>query len=163
MAEALAIIGLAANIAQFLEYGINFACTAKKAYHSADDFGRNWSELESVVDSIKRHCAQITSFSGSVNLSPDEQAIRKIAEQCGLVTDELLGVLEPLRPGSAPERSRLWTALKVAKTQLSKKNKLKIQELEDRMNRLYRQLETSLSNLLQRYASNLANLTCLAK
>jgi hypothetical protein len=153
MAEALAIIGLAANVAQFLEYGINFVRTMKKAYDFAEEAGRSSSELELVAETIKRHCARITSFPGMANLSQDEQEIKNIAEQCGLVADELIGVLESLRPSSTPSKRRLWTAIKAAKSELSKKNKTKIQELENRMNRLYHQLEASLSNLLQRYVS----------
>lgn len=148
MAEALAIIGLAANIAQFLEYGIQFASFARTAYSSSKGDPGN-AELDLVASEIKRHCTRISSFppGATSSLSPDELGIYKVAGECESVADELLATLQSVN--ESPSRFRTIGAMRVGLKIMTKKPK--IQELESRLNRLYQVLQSSLANLLQRY------------
>ena len=150
MAEAFAIIGLAANVAQFLEYCILFVSTTKNAYSSTRTAEGSNPERAVVAAEIKKHCWRITCFptSSHANHSQDELSIGKIAEQCQSLADELLAVLDSLKPRPSP-KFRSMEAIRVGLATLGKNKK--IQELEERLNRLYRSLESSVGNVLQRY------------
>lgn len=101
MAEAFAIIGLAANVAQFLEYGLRVVAVGKEAYDSKQGTTKAIREIEFVVEDIQSQSADILQEGSAWQLATtransDELAIQKYAKQCVDISKELTDLLRKL-------------------------------------------------------------------
>jgi hypothetical protein len=101
MAEAFALIGLAANIAQFVEYSMVLISKVKDIYRSAEGAGKENLEIEMVVQGVSNFGANIAAAAhqaGSrTKLSEDEKAIHDLAGSSKDIADRLLMSIRALK------------------------------------------------------------------
>lgn len=84
--EALAGLSVAANVAQFIGYGLQSAKYLYKAYNQTDDFIRERSEMRAIVESVR-------SSGEALKAIPEvkgNQELGEILEQAKLLADELV-------------------------------------------------------------------------
>lgn len=97
--EALAGLSAAANVAQFVVYGLQSAKYLYKAYNQTSDFVHERSELSAITDTIR-------SSRDALKAIPEvkgDQELGKALEQAKLLADELAGKFEALsRRASRP-------------------------------------------------------------
>ncbi|KAJ8125002.1 hypothetical protein O1611_g8638 [Lasiodiplodia mahajangana] len=88
MAE-LALLGLVANIFQFIELGINIVSTARDVYQCVESFQS--TEIRLLLEDIRNTSNEVGRLSGqsSVWLCHDELAIRSYSAECDSVAAEL--------------------------------------------------------------------------
>jgi hypothetical protein len=96
MAEAFATVGLASNIAQFIECGIKIVSMSKEAYESARGITKETWELNLIVEDVRNQSREVMKKTSSIRLSKDELAIQNYAEECYLLARELRSVLKKL-------------------------------------------------------------------
>lgn len=106
MAEALAAIGLASNILQFVEVGFNAMEVAYKLYKSPDDLAKADKELELLTRSLKAHLQRIQQ--GSQFSIPDD--LQTMITTCGQLAEELFGILDDLKID--PEKDKRMETIK---------------------------------------------------
>lgn len=149
MAEALVAIGLAANIAQFVGYGITIISETREVYHSARGAKEENLELHVVVSDIKdfneRICGNASNSLGKT-ASTDEVALRKLAEQCQPLVDRLLSLLKTLE---AREGRRFPKLEAFRKALRSAAKRQEIEDLERRLRNIEGQVSLRLLNLFR--------------
>ncbi|KAN0102600.1 hypothetical protein V8E51_010913 [Hyaloscypha variabilis] len=151
MAEALVLIGLVANVFQFIEQGSKILSVSKEVYHSAQGTTQAVQDLRLLVEDIK-YSTDKANKSASSFYSVDEIAIRDYATECGALAKELQMLLDKLtaKPGA---KFKTIESLKVGfQGSLKKKD---LEKLERRLRDLESKMRRRLSNLLdgKRYSS----------
>ncbi|KAL3459324.1 hypothetical protein BJX64DRAFT_205453 [Aspergillus heterothallicus] len=151
MADVLAIIGLASNIAQFLEYGIRFVAAGKEVYESKQGTTKAIREIELVVEDIQNQSAEFTQKGSSpwqfstTRANADELAIRKYARQCIDISTELIKLLRKLTVRDDAQFRALESG-RVALRILRKSSE--VQALKKRLEELDTKLRERLTRLL---------------
>ncbi|KAI9795146.1 MAG: hypothetical protein M1816_000168 [Peltula sp. TS41687] len=144
MAEAFALISLAASIVQLVDFGYKLLSSSKEIYNSVHGSKDENFELELIVEDIKN----LNKEASKVALrSKDEVALRRLADESEKLADDLLGTLKKLRA-----RDDVWSnkfeSIRVATQSLWKRKD--IQSLEERLHRIEERLRARLSNMLQK-------------
>ncbi|KAE9374095.1 hypothetical protein N431DRAFT_280000, partial [Stipitochalara longipes BDJ] len=154
MAEALALIGLVANVFQFVEQGWNILSASKEVYHSAQGTTKAFHDLRLLVEDIT-YSSERASKSASSFFSVDEIAIRNYAAECTVLAQELLALLDKLT-AKAGSKFRVIESLKVGLHGTVKKKDL--EKLQWRLKDLDERMRNRLSNVLgdRRYSSIVA-------
>lgn len=154
MAEALVLIGLVANIFQFIEQGWNILSASKEVYHSAQGTTKVVQDLRLLVEDIANTSERASKFASSF-LSVDEVAIRDYSAECAVLAQELLALLDKLT-AKHESKFRRMESLRVALHGAVKKKDL--EKLKDRLKELDRRMRSRLSNVLddKRYSSIVA-------
>jgi hypothetical protein len=151
MAEALVLIGLVANVFQFIEQGWNILSASKEVYHSARGTTQAVQDLRILVEDIK-YSSERAKKSASSLYSVDEIAIRDYATECDALAQELQMLLDKLtaKPGA---KFRTFVSLKVGLQGALKKKDL--EKLQGRLQELEGKMRKRLSNTLgdKRYSS----------
>ncbi|KAI1332381.1 hypothetical protein F5Y16DRAFT_357651 [Xylariaceae sp. FL0255] len=129
MAEALAVIGLASNVIQFVELGFKFAQKYHKAYAAVKSQPIRHEELQADVEEIKASAADLSSerLGKASELSGSEKRLNELCTQCRDIGNELIALLDP---GKVSSGKGAWVAFK--RTLDSSKDE-KIKNLKDRM------------------------------
>lgn len=146
MAEAFAIIGLAASIAQFVDFGYKLLSGSKEIYNSVHGSKDENLDLELIVEDIKNLNKEVSTVALR---SKDEVALRKLAEESEKLADDLLGTLQKLTARKDVLSSKL-ESVRVAAQSFRKRKA--IQKLEERLHRIEERLRARLSNALQKSA-----------
>ncbi|KAL2849870.1 hypothetical protein BJY01DRAFT_210429 [Aspergillus pseudoustus] len=150
MAEALAVIGVAANIAQFLEYGLKLVAAGKEAYDSKQGTTKAIRQIELVVEDIQNQSAEVLQSGSpwrltSQRANPDELAIQKYARQCIDISKELINLLRKLTVRDDAQ-FRVLESGRVALRTLRKQSE--VLDLKTRLEDLDRKLRERLRKLL---------------
>ncbi|KAL9617521.1 MAG: hypothetical protein Q9160_007679 [Pyrenula sp. 1 TL-2023] len=124
MAEALVSIGLAANIFQFVGYGISIISDTREIYHSASGAKDENVELEHVISNV---------------VDINEQII------AGASAYQLLDILQKLKPSNDANFSKLEALHKALKSAAKKRE---IEDLERRLRKIENQASFRLMALL---------------
>lgn len=109
MAEALAAVGLASSIVQFVDFGSKLLSNGKELYHSAEGVLEENDELETIVVNIK-HVSEAISNNA---LGISDPALRGMAEACLGLANKLLDLLQGLKLDGTKNRQlesmrKLW-------------------------------------------------------
>lgn len=108
MAEALAWIGLASNVLDFLEVGAKFVSKAWNLYHDGEDAADNVPDLKAITSDLER----VSKGLQASDAPKDELA--QISRQCSEVAAQLLASLRKLgTPQKGSAKSALKTAFKL--------------------------------------------------
>ncbi|KAI1323552.1 hypothetical protein F5Y16DRAFT_412582 [Xylariaceae sp. FL0255] len=94
--EALAAIGLASNILQFLDLGYKVFQHSKELYSSGKDASSYNETLELTTREIKRFSLDLEYHMGAA-LEDDQAALLKLSLECQKCSDELLALLGRLK------------------------------------------------------------------
>ncbi|KAH8821508.1 hypothetical protein F5884DRAFT_745824 [Xylogone sp. PMI_703] len=144
MAEALVILGLVANIFQFIEQGCVILSTIKEVYEAGQTIQVRHIQL--LLEDVKNLSDQIKRF-GPGSLSKDELAICEYSADCDNIASKLNSIVEKLSARDHA-RSKTLEGMRVAYHTVTKKNE--IQKLVQTLNDLDYRLRTRLENVLKR-------------
>ena len=151
MAEALAAIGLAANIAQFIEYGLSLFSQGREIYTSTRGATEDYLEIETVVRDLRNLSDNITAAayqddSRQKQPSEDEKAIRALADSSKGVANRLLVSIQALKIQDDDDHRKL-TSLRLAFRSMWKRKE--VEELERRLQRIQEELRTRMLSALE--------------
>ena len=112
MTEAIVILGVAANIVQFLDFGTNFVSRAWNIHSAGRDGIRDISDLRSITTDLQEILQSLRApVNDNDELSGERTDLRQLAEQCQLVATELLKSLQKIK---LPDKTSKRDALKAA-------------------------------------------------
>lgn len=145
MAE-LALLGLVANIFQFVETGVKIASTARDVYQCVENLQTR--EIRLLLDDIRQTGAEVSKLPGGT-LSEDEAAICEYSDECNAIAVELDALAAKLarREGA---KSRAFDSVRISWHSHTKKSE--IQDLVARLNRIDGRLRRRLEKVLHRQA-----------
>ena len=140
-------VSVAANIIQFIDFSYKLVTGASDIFQSANGCLTQHEEVDIIAQSITRLHENIVILSKTlldVNaLSKHDQELLPLREHCLIIGNELKSHLGKLRgPGS---RSK-WSSVRAALLSLLREKKTK--ELEDRLAKLQRQVDSVLIHKL---------------
>ncbi|KAI0397990.1 hypothetical protein F5Y17DRAFT_475820 [Xylariaceae sp. FL0594] len=95
--EALAAIGLASNIFQFVEVGYKIVITAKELRSSGKETIQFNHGLEFITREMKELSERVQQESGLNGLTEDESALLRLSSECQKCSGELLDLLAKLK------------------------------------------------------------------
>ncbi|KAH6611857.1 hypothetical protein C7974DRAFT_85822 [Boeremia exigua] len=126
--EALAAVGLASNIIQFIDFTHSLFSSTKAIYLSQAGSSRGSQELETVTNAIQQRCAEISAAYKSKAQQEALQnygSIRAIASECEKTAIELQTVLQRLKARKAHSR---WSSFKAALSTVWKEQEITTME-----------------------------------
>jgi hypothetical protein len=109
--EALAAVGLAGNIVQFIDFTCKLFDQAASIYHSRAGTATGARSLEVVTEDLQALTTTLTKAVHHNGAQNDQTALYKLAKECEKVATELLSTLHGLqakRPGSK------WSSFRAA-------------------------------------------------
>ncbi|KAI0157448.1 hypothetical protein GGR57DRAFT_501065 [Xylariaceae sp. FL1272] len=92
--EPATIIGLVGNIAQFLQFGFEFAVAVREVYNSATGTTEECDQLRLIIEDIKNNTIKLTK-EGFAGYGGGKE-VQKLADECKILATSLLGKLEKL-------------------------------------------------------------------
>jgi hypothetical protein len=151
MAEAFAVLGIAANIAQFVGYVIQLISEGKEIYESLHGARDEHHELE-IIKEITKLSEELQTIIPQPGISTrlpsgDEKAIWRLAEECKPLADQLLHILNDLK---VPTDRRFRWLETVRQTFRSAKKGKEIEELKRRLLDIDKRLRVRAFNMLQK-------------
>ncbi|KAL8647218.1 MAG: hypothetical protein Q9226_006522 [Calogaya cf. arnoldii] len=112
--EALAVLGLASNIVQFLEFSGRLVSSTFELYEAAEGALSSNSVLEQISTDLKQHCEGMLPSPTSSNAPPrtvSEAALLPLSQSCRALGQEFLVVLEDLK---VKGKRRGWQSVRQA-------------------------------------------------
>lgn len=134
-------IGLASSIVQFVDFSTKLIHGAREIYDSASSDTLENRSLEAVVGEMKRLSSKLLS-PGKTHQTEEEKALRRLAAECNILSNQILHLLQKIKPKDANSmRQSTWAALK------NKWHEGEKLELEKRLENCRSQLELQLNFL----------------
>jgi len=143
MMDPFSALSVAANIVQFVVYGINIVSKGNKLYKSVDGALIENTELQEATSRLQ----QLTrTFQESLGQSlprgssaQDDQALEKICDECAAVSQQMIEKLEKLKvPKDHPHKK--WKSFRQALKSVWSKDK--IEEVAQKLANLRLELDT---------------------
>lgn len=139
--DALSALGVAANIAQFLGYGMKLLTITNEIYESAQGFTHKVETVEAIYGKLKHLSSKLKLSSQppdttNENIAAYEQAIQDIGRVCQDDCGKLLELTEQLKRGNG--RSKRYRSFKKALKLMWKGDE--IRELEQRLQHIQQTL-----------------------
>ena len=152
MAEAFLVLGIAANIAQFVGLGLQLVSQGKEIHGSIHGAPDAHLDIQVIADDIRNVAVELeasTLQSRSLTSPPssDQAALTLLAARCQPLAEELLRVLEDLK---VRKSARFRTLEAVRQTFRSATKSNDVQELKGRLLDLDRRLRARASVMLQK-------------
>jgi len=142
--DPISILGLAANILQFIDYGTQLLSGTQEIYKSATGTSSENIEIEEISGRLSVFSDELSIDAVSrCHTGPyvaRDRAVAKFASRCKEVSDELLGIVKELRLVDGPNRK--WRSFRKALKTMWKKEK--IQSLQTRLDVVRQQLTLEL-------------------
>lgn len=116
--EALAVVGLAGNICQFLDFSCRVLDNVNKISQSEVDRSKEAQELYHVTEKLQDLCTNLSNSrkdvqGQSVTMKPAQDPLVEIAQGCEAVAAELLSKLDSMKPKDpTSKRSNFMAAFK---------------------------------------------------
>ncbi|KAF2106820.1 hypothetical protein BDV96DRAFT_590510 [Lophiotrema nucula] len=148
MAEAFAILGIAANISQFVSFGLQLLREGKEAYQAVDGSRAGHRELALVINDIKalsEEAKETVTLSRS-RASKDFRIIYPLAEQCEKLATRLLNLLEDLKVSDS-SHFRWWDAGRKSWKAFLKKTE--IEDIRSQLVQIEKRLRGRVSDMLR--------------
>lgn len=149
MADPFAIIGLAASILTFVDFGAKVISLTKSIHDSPANMAPDTQELSYMLEDIRSLSNAIQkSTSLRTRLSEDETKILRVASQCDKLAEELGNLLETLK---IRDDTALPRAIEITRVALRTARKKKhVDSLQERLKDLERSLRGYLTGTLHR-------------
>ena len=146
MADPIAIIGLAASIVTFIDFGTKMVSAAISLRDSPDGTIPEAEELNLIIQDIRSLSSEIQERMPTKALSEDERRILLMVSKCNELAAELMRILDKLKI-----RDKTWSktveAFRVTLQAAWKKKD--VESLQQRLRALERSLRGSLNRALQ--------------
>ena len=122
--EAVATLGLAANVLQLINFLADILSKGKEIYMSADGASKDNLAIEVIVRHLKDTLSQIQELSSITSSN-----VNNLQDECTKLVDELLTALEDLKVQGKPSR---WKSVRKALKSVQSKGKIEqwLQRLE---------------------------------
>ena len=142
---AFTAIGLAGNVAQFIEYALKIVSKGKEAYKNVDGVTHENSDFERVADELRVSSKKLSSSLADRNVQPKDPAAKNedagliaIAQSCEKIAGSLINLLDTFKvePGKFRRLRSLGQAVKAAW------KKDEVEQLEATLRSYQRQLDT---------------------
>jgi hypothetical protein len=129
MAEIVAALSLASNIVQFIDFGSNVLAAGYRLHKNRSGGSDNIPEIKYVTSAIQRLVKGFTEClpddSAIGELSRTEVELRKLANQCSVLAEELLSAVSKIE---VQGRLKKWNSFRAAlKSVLAEEKIAKIQ------------------------------------
>lgn len=142
--EAVAALGVAANVVQFLDFSQKLCSTSLEIYQATKGASRANTESETLlrcfIESINMVSSDLKKYRSALNVTPPHVfgagAIKDIVDDCRNLAGDLLGRFEKLRAGGNPGRWKSF--VRGVKCMWSEKE---LQDLQSRLGRYQSLLE----------------------
>ena len=143
MMDPFSALSVAANIVQFVVYGVNIVSKGNQLYKSTDGTLIENAELEEAtvrLQGLSRAFQESLDQSVPENSNAEnDQSLRKICDECKAVSHELVGKLEKLKvPNGHPYKK--WKSFRQALKSVWSKER--IDELAQRLTNLRLELDS---------------------
>ncbi|KAL9047908.1 MAG: hypothetical protein Q9162_007914 [Coniocarpon cinnabarinum] len=108
MAEALAALGLASNIVQFIDFGLKTTSTIKEIYSSASGLTSETTTLNDIATEFEKTVSSLqkSAYDNSPRLFREDIELKKLATKTILSARKIEDIIDPLRKQSARPRLR---------------------------------------------------------
>lgn len=94
--EALAAVGLASNVLQFIDVGYKVLSASKEMYGAGNEMSRSNKDIESISREMKRLSLDLSSHVPTSQPTEDEQALLRLTTECERWSDDMLALLSRL-------------------------------------------------------------------
>jgi len=135
------MIGLFANIVQFVELGAKLIGSAKEMRDSASGMTMENKSLEEVTTEMRKITSRLDPPTRDAK-SDDEKALRRLAQECRELSDQILRLLRKIAPSKPNSTLR---SIRSAIRTLKYKDELR--ELEEKLGKCRGQLHLQFSKL----------------
>ncbi|OTA55055.1 hypothetical protein K449DRAFT_425929 [Hypoxylon sp. EC38] len=108
---AVAVIGLASNILQLIECGNKVIMIAKELHGSGQDATQANENATFVAQEMRELSLRIINDLPKSNLTDDEEAMCRLAQQCSQLSNKLLVLLDSLKVGNPKRKRDMVTAV----------------------------------------------------
>lgn len=140
MIDPLTALGLASNIVQLITFTSDLVSKSREYYHSVDGRLLDKLELEAITSTLQNLSSDlIVPTSEKSQVTQTERQLKELCTGCKQVTRELLALIGSLK--SDGSRSR-WKSFRQALRSMWQEEK--INDLEKRLDRYRRQIDTTL-------------------
>ncbi|KAF2866677.1 P-loop containing nucleoside triphosphate hydrolase protein, partial [Massariosphaeria phaeospora] len=109
--EALAAVGLAGNIVQFVDFSCKLFDQATSIYHSTSGTSRDAEDLESITRNLQDLSVRLSQKNHNQTHPQDHTALKKLAKECETTANELLSALQALK---AKKPDSKWNSFRTA-------------------------------------------------
>ncbi|KAI1080389.1 hypothetical protein F5B20DRAFT_540427 [Whalleya microplaca] len=140
--EALAAIGLASNVLQFIEVGYKAIRTSKEMYGAGNEASRSNKELATITEEMQGLSLRLTENISSSGMTDDEKAMCRLAQECERWSSELLAFLDVLK--NRNPRSRFEALKAVVRSMRKQDERIR---LERGLDACRKQLELQLTSM----------------
>ncbi|KAF2138031.1 uncharacterized protein K452DRAFT_353274 [Aplosporella prunicola CBS 121167] len=154
--EALAAIGLAGNIAQFLDFGFRILSQSRELYRSGSGSLQENIDLENVTTDLERLVEGLAVKPSQQCASQDDIRLSKLAASCQSTSNDLVMLLGDLKMGENPPRKR-WYSFRYAIRTWRKKSRL--QELQQRLEMFRNQVNVHLLSDIKTAVNSIEDLS----
>ncbi|KAI4911316.1 hypothetical protein J4E85_011225 [Alternaria conjuncta] len=155
--EALTAIGLIANIVQFLDLGAKLIGSAKEMRDSASGMTVENKSLEEVTIEMRDLTSRLDPPTTKAR-SDDEKALRRLAQECHELSDQILRLLKKIAPSKPNSTLRsIRSAIRTIKY------KDEMRELEDKLAKCRDQLHLQLVNIETSVLRSFSDMTTVWK
>jgi hypothetical protein len=136
--EALVTLSLAANIAQFVDLASKLILGAKEVYESGTGMTEESAELDNITNSMKLISLKLDP-SSTGQQSDDDQALRRLADDCRVLSKHLGDLLQKVTPNN--QKRKREAVVSILQYAWTRRDRL---ELERRLDNCRSQLELQL-------------------
>lgn len=146
--EALAAVGLAGNIVQFIDFAYNLLNATTAVHHSCAGASPRARDIESITKELQEWCAKIASrrnSQGQLLPSHDNKSLVTLVAGCEDAAIELISALQDLK---AKKVSSRWSCFRAALAATWKAGQ--INDMEKKLE-IYRQQIIMELSFMQRY------------
>jgi hypothetical protein len=113
--EALAIISLAGNILQFLEFSVKVFKNAKEMRDNAISANGHSLTLEACAEEFRQYSQKLMDPLVSTLSTPEAEAVQEYSLKCNAIIEEILRKLKKMKPEDPKSRRQtILAALRMA-------------------------------------------------
>jgi hypothetical protein len=138
-------LGIVSAVVQLVDFGIKLVSEGKELYNSASGASKENLELEKITSDLSLMSQKLSLPAvPDQRLSKDEIELRRVAESCKEVANELLGALDSIKVDWTHQK---WRSFRQALKSVMKKEK--IQSIKVRLERIQQLVQFRLINILK--------------
>ena len=145
--EALAAIGLAGNVVQFVSFSMQLFSTASSIQRSCVGSVQGHQDVETITQKLQQCCERIASAHSSEDQQLElqhHQSLVKLAGECEAAAIELISAIQQLK---AKKPNSKWSSFMAALATIWQQSQ--INDMEKRLDSYRQQLNLELALLLR--------------
>lgn len=109
--EAVAAVGLAGNIVQFVEFGCKLLSTSNQIRTSRQGLADDYTTIQIITTDLRELCTALTTSITQSSLVTQDRHIAPLGAQCLQIAEQLLSAVARLKPKKGNSR---WNCFRAA-------------------------------------------------